>query len=103
MKLVGRRFSRRRGHRAPKEGFRKSNLVVGMAVLAASAPSLGSTARRDDQVPLEYSLEGWAVSHESATGEGTITCDNGQTVPVVLRAKGGGLTAGRVSIDAESA
>jgi hypothetical protein len=78
----------------------KSNLVVGTAVLAAFVPILGSNAQAGMiKCHLKYSLEGWSVFYESATGEGTITCDNGQTVPVVLRAKGGGLTAGKVSID----
>jgi hypothetical protein len=43
-------------------------------------------------------MKGWSIFYESAAGEGTITCDNGQAVPVTLRAKGGGLTAGKINI-----
>ena len=34
----------------------------------------------------------------TANGSGTITCDNGQSARVSLRAKGGGLTAGKSKI-----
>jgi len=76
----------------------RSNLVV-VAVMAALGLSPGSKAHAGMiKCQLKYSMKGWSVFYESATGEGTITCDDGQTVPVTLRAKGGGLTAGTVNI-----
>jgi hypothetical protein len=48
---------------------------------------------------MEYSLAGWSAGYSAASGGGTITCDNGQSAEVSLRAKGGGLTAGKSKID----
>lgn len=44
---------------------------------------------------LTFTLSGWAAFYETASGSGTITCDNGQSAKVKIRAKGGGLTAGK--------
>jgi len=47
---------------------------------------------------MTYSLAGWSAGYSTASGSGTITCDNGQSARVSLRAKGGGLTAGKSKI-----
>lgn len=47
---------------------------------------------------IKYSLAGWSAGYSTASGSGTITCDNGQAARVYLRAKGGGLTAGKSKI-----
>ena len=47
---------------------------------------------------LRYSLSGWSAIYSTVGGSGTITCDNGQSARVSLRAKGGGLTAGKSEI-----
>jgi len=60
-----------------------------MVLFAAHSAWAGST-----RCTLDYSIAGWSVMYSSASGDGTITCDNGQSVGVSLRAKGGGLTAG---------
>jgi hypothetical protein len=39
------------------------------------------------------------VFYKTASGSGTISCDNGQTMSVKIRAKGGGLTFGKQHID----
>jgi len=44
---------------------------------------------------MKFDLKGWSVVYKSASGSGTITCDNGQKADVKLSAKGGGLTAGK--------
>jgi hypothetical protein len=47
---------------------------------------------------MKYSLSGWSAGYSTATGSGTITCDNGQSARVSLQATGGGLTAGKSKI-----
>ncbi len=47
---------------------------------------------------LRFTLEGWSVFYKSATGSGTINCDNGQSAHVSIKAKGGGLTVGMSKI-----
>jgi hypothetical protein len=75
---------------------RMTELALGaallLAVLAPSAPA-GMTKCR-----LRYSLQGWSAFYESASGSGTITCDNGKSVHVSIRAKGGGVTFGKTKI-----
>jgi hypothetical protein len=68
---------------------------VAMMLLAALAQSAwgGST-----KCKMTYSLAGWSVGYSTANGSGTITCDNGQSARVSLRAKGGGLTVGKSKI-----
>ena len=71
------------------------------AAAALVALSLGLTATADakpTKCHIRYSLKGWAVVYESATGRGTITCDNGQTAKVALRSKGGGVAFGKEQV-----
>lgn len=48
---------------------------------------------------LQFNLAGWSIFYKTASGAGTVTCDNGQSMPVKIRAKGGGLTIGKSRID----
>jgi hypothetical protein len=65
---------------------------VAMLSLAALAePAWGGSTK----CKMKYSLAGWSAGYSTATGSGTITCDNGQSARVSLRAKGGGVTAGK--------
>ncbi len=48
---------------------------------------------------LHYSLTGWSAIYKHAEGTGTVTCENGATMPVEIAAKGGGLTVGKFHID----
>ena len=71
--------------------------VVG-AVLCVSAlqePARGDTTK----CTMKFSLEGWSIFYERASGSGTIHCDNGQSARVTIRAKGGGPTAGKSMIE----
>lgn len=68
---------------------------VAMLSLAAMAhPAWG----RSTKCKMRYSLAGWSAVYSTASGRGTITCDNGQSARVSLRAKGGGPTAGKSKI-----
>jgi len=64
--------------------------MLGVATLLVVHPAWGGMTR----CTLDYSIAGWSVMYSTASGDGTITCDNGQSAGVSLRAKGGGLTAG---------
>jgi hypothetical protein len=48
---------------------------------------------------LTFDLSGWSIFYKTATGSGTVTCDNGQSMPVKVRATGGGLTVGKSQIE----
>lgn len=53
---------------------------------------------RDVSCKMKFQLSGWSVFYKTAKGTGTVTCDNGQTMQVKLRAKGGGLTFGKTKV-----
>jgi len=48
---------------------------------------------------LAFDLSGWSIFYKTASGAGMVTCDNGQSMPVHIRAKGGGLTVGKSKIE----
>lgn len=47
---------------------------------------------------MTFTLNSWSAFYKTSKGEGTITCDNGQSAKVTLRAKGGGITFGKSEI-----
>ncbi|HSA60200.1 MAG TPA: hypothetical protein VLJ37_11010 [bacterium] len=56
----------------------------------------GKTACR-----LSFSLKSWSVFYKSGKGQGTITCDNGQSSRVKIRTHGGGVTFGESQIEGD--
>jgi len=71
-------------------------VVVG---LACSGLLLGTPARAGDiSCKMSFQLSGWSVFYKTASGSGTVRCGNGQSLQVKLRAKGGGLTFGKMKI-----
>lgn len=48
---------------------------------------------------LSFSLSGWSVIYKHASGNGVVTCSNGQHANVKISINGGGLTAGKYRID----
>jgi hypothetical protein len=56
-------------------------------------------AAQDIHCKLRFQLTGWSAFYKRATGSGTVSCDNGQSMRVHIRAEGGGLTFGKTEID----
>jgi len=69
-------------------------LLLGLGT--ASAKAADAAKKKCD---LSFSLTEWAAIYESAKGTGTITCDDGRSIPVTVTSKGAGLTAGKFRID----
>src|SRR5882724_4063893 len=67
--------------------------LCALAILAIAEPSFAMT-----HCTMKFRLEGWSAFYETADGNGTITCDNGQSARVVLHTKGGGATFGKTKI-----
>lgn len=65
--------------------------VLGLAARGAQAAEIDCEMR--------FSTSGWSIFYQTATGTGTITCNNGQRMAVKIRAKGGGLTVGKSTIE----
>lgn len=69
-----------------------------MAMFSAVAILLAVPVFAGTDCEMEFNLSGWSAFYKTASGEGTITCDNGQKAKVTLSSKGGGITFGRSKI-----
>jgi hypothetical protein len=81
----------------------KQRMVLGLSALALSLMSLMAVApagadAKTTVCKMNYSLKGWSAFYKTSSGWGTITCDNGQTAPVKITTKGGGLMVGKSEI-----
>ena len=77
--------------------MRKSFTFCLIALAAGFLAGSPARAKLTD-CEMHFTMSGWSVFYKTASGAGTITCDNGQTAKVSLSAKGGGLTAGKYKI-----
>ena len=71
----------------------KKTVLIAFVFLAAASANAAMT-----KCTMKFSMKGWSAFYATSKGNGTITCDNGQTAEVTLSAKGGGLTAGKSTI-----
>ena len=69
-------------------------IVVTLSLFALAQAAWGGSTK----CKMRYSLAGWSAGYSTASGSGSIKCDNGQSARVSLRAKGGGLTAGKSKV-----
>jgi hypothetical protein len=78
--------------------YTRIGLVAGLL-----AVSLVTQAEDDKKAKVDctmkFSMSGWSAFYKRADGTGTVTCNNGQSASVKLEARGGGLTAGKSSIE----
>ena len=78
-----------------------------LAVLACAGCSTTSSHAQDTKVTSEanlsckltFSLTGWSIIYKHADGQGVVTCANGKSMPVTIKVRGGGLTAGKWHVD----
>ena len=75
------------------------NRLLAIAALSLALASPAALAKGKVDCNLRFDLKGWSVIYKSASGAGTITCDNGQTMDVTVSAKGGGLSVGKQEIE----
>jgi len=73
-------------------------IVAGALLLAAAVVAPSAHAAGNIDCELRFNLSGWSIFYKTATGTGTITCDNGASIPVKISAKGGGLTVGKSTV-----
>ncbi|MET3652858.1 hypothetical protein [Dyella japonica] len=72
---------------------------AGASVLAFAGWMASVPARAGElECKMNFNLAGWSVFYQTATGNGTVHCSNGQSMSVHLRVKGGGLTFGKSQI-----
>ncbi|MGO4551218.1 hypothetical protein AB4059_08950 [Lysobacter sp. 2RAF19] len=78
--------------------MRRLRLIQLLPLALVLASPLAMAAGKTD-CKLKFSLAGWSAFYKTASGDGTITCDNGQKMAVHIVAKGGGLTFGKSKIE----
>lgn len=76
---------------------RLATAVLAAAMAAAWAPSAIAAGPIDCR--MTFNLAGWSIFYKTASGTGTVSCDNGQSMQVKIRAKGGGITVGKSRIE----
>ena len=70
-----------------------------LALTAAIALGAGTAQAASLDCKLDFNLKSWSVIYKHASGTGVVRCENGDSMPVKLSAKGGGLTVGKSHID----
>ena len=67
--------------------------ILGFGLIAGSS----TPARADGETncSMKFNMKGWSAFYKTSKGEGTITCDNGETATVTLKLTGGGITFGK--------
>lgn len=73
-------------------------LSASLAVAGLLLVAVPAAQARDLDCELRFNLSGWSAFYKTASGTGTVTCDNGASIPVKIVAKGGGLTVGKSKI-----
>jgi len=71
-----------------------------LAPLAIAAMLVAAPAQaRDFDCTLRFDLAGWSLFYKTASGTGTVSCNNGQRMAVKITTKGGGLSIGKSRIE----
>ena len=78
--------------------FVASLLLILAPVASSIATAADTPSEKKKDCDMTYSLKGWSAVYKTAKGEGTITCNNGNTAQVAISVKGGGLTFGKTEI-----
>jgi hypothetical protein len=69
--------------------------IVGFGLAALSAAPARAAEIKCD---MTFKMKGWSAFYKTSKGQGTITCDNGQTAAVTVKLTGGGITFGKSEI-----
>jgi hypothetical protein len=75
-----------------------SRMLVVAAVLVWSAAPARAAESALTKCDMTFTLKGWSAVYKTAHGQGLVTCENGQSLPVALKVKGGGLTFGKMDV-----
>ena len=75
------------------------NRLLPIAALSLALASPAAMTKGNVDCNLRFDMKGWSLVYKTASGAGTITCNNGQTLDVTVSAKGGGLSVGKQKIE----
>src|SRR5262245_1409738 len=72
--------------------------VLLVAGVATPAPADDDAKKGLTDCKMTFNLKGWSAFYKTSKGDGTITCSNGQSLKVKIKATGGGITFGKSEI-----
>ena len=75
-----------------------SRILIVAAVLFWSAAPARAAESELTKCDMTFTLKGWSAVYKTAHGQGEVSCANGESMPVVLKVKGGGLTFGKMDV-----
>ena len=85
--------------------MRTRSILLALAGLVAAGvtrvePATASEAAKPGLTScrMTFNLKGWSAFYKTSKGDGTITCDNGESMKVKIKATGGGITFGKSEI-----
>ena len=73
--------------------------LLGLALAASALMPVVAHASGPLDCELRFNMQGWSAFYKTAEGEGTVTCSNGERLPVRITSRGGGITFGKSRID----
>jgi len=73
-------------------------ISIACAVLVMGFAGFSAADGGDTDCELTFSLKGWSAFYKTASGQGRVKCENGQSANVEISVKGGGLTFGKSEI-----
>jgi hypothetical protein len=78
-----------------------SSIAAALAGVTLMAPGNAYAAGSSNKIKchMDFSLHGWSLFYKTAEGKGVVSCSNGQSMSVKLSVTGGGLTAGKSTVD----
>lgn len=83
---------------ATQQRLRFGIWVLALSIPIAAPAAEAAPAQKKIDCEMTFSLKGWSAFYKTAKGDGKITCDNGQSFPVTIETKGGGITFGKSEI-----
>jgi hypothetical protein len=78
--------------------MKKTTRLIFTSALLASVAFAPQAYAGSVDCRLKFEISGWSAFYKRSDGTGSITCSNGQSMRVLLRARGGGPTVGKSTI-----
>ena len=76
--------------------MRKFAFALFLLMMAAAPAAMASGALG---CRLNFTMSGWSAFYKTSSGDGTVSCNNGERLNVRISAKGGGISFGKTQID----
>ena len=76
--------------------MRKFAFALFLLMMPAAPAAMASGAL---ECRLNFTMSGWSAFYKTSSGDGTVSCNNGERLNVRISAKGGGISFGKTQID----